>query len=764
MTATWTEWRTSRAKRRERQGVERDAVARPVEAFDLASNDYLGLRDHPRVRAAAASHLDDGPVGAGASRVVSGTHPVHDRLERALTDLTGAGAALVCSSGYLANMTLIGALGGPNSRVLLDKHVHASIHDGARAAHTARETFAHNDLDALEMLLSTSDRRTTVVVESIYSALGDAAPLARIAELCRAHDAALMIDEAHSLAVVPGHSMVRATDLWGLGGPPVFVTATLSKALGAQGGVILTGGDDAAKWRRHIINTGRGFIFDTGLAPVVAAAAVTAVEMVCDGALAARCRENRAMISAALRRRPELFDHVESGPGALVSVRMPSPDAAVTAATELRRHGVAVGCFRPPSVPDRWSRLRITASARLTRAETAVAAEMIAEVAARYWGAPVRAPFDDVDGRPVDRRADQVLVSDSDEVRRVFGDAETFAADNALTALQPLSRPTARALAAAKFRLPKVLASAGGPEHLAVRKVVAAFFSPARVRAQTDAIITATDACIEALETSPAPCIGSAPVIDLGATVAGTVPAGVFSRLTEMPLPDLEDLNRWSADSLELFWGWPGEARQAHLAESAIELHGWLRAMVDEVSAHGTDDAGLVAELIEAELRVDQVVSLTYFLIIAGQETTRMLIATALQRALRDRDLWHRCGESGDAADALIGEVLTDASSVPTWRRITSRDALVNGQHVPAGTPLLLQVSGGVDTAECRDHLAFGHGVHRCLGAGLARLEAGLVVHRTARALPDATLAGPEPTWVNLLSFQAPRTVLVKTR
>lgn len=88
----------------------------------------------------------------------------------------------------------------------------------------------------------------------------------------------------------------------------------------------------------------------------------------------------------------------------------------------------------------------------------------------------------------------------------------------------------------------------------------------------------------------------------------------------------------------------------------------------------------------------------------------------------------------------------------------------MNGQHVPAGTPLLLQVSGGVDAAERRDHLAFGHGVHRCLGAGLARLEAGLVVHRTARALPGATLAGPEPTWVNLLSFQAPRTVLVKTR
>jgi len=130
-------------------------------------------------------------------------------------------------------------------------------------------------------------------------------------------------------------------------------------------------------------------------------------------------------------------------------------------------------------------------------------------------------------------------------------------------------------------------------------------------------------------------------------------------------------------------------------------------------------------------------------------------------RALSDASWWRACQDRDhgfDTCDALVGEVLTRSSSVPTWRRVAAVDTEVSGRAVPAGTELVLQLSG----PEQQDaDLAFGYGVHRCLGAGLARMETGTIVHETAMALPDASLTGPAPTWVDLLSFQAPRHVWV---
>jgi 8-amino-7-oxononanoate synthase len=204
-----------------------------------------------------------------------------------------------------------------------------------------------------------------VAVESIYSVLGDAAPLTELHEVCRAHGALLLVDEAHAIGVAGGgRGLVH--ELGMNGAPDLVVTATLSKSLGAQGGAVLSSG----AMRDHLVNVARSFIFDTALAPGAAAAA----------AEAARIIATDPSLAAAVRDRAEVIGRVcgiESASGAVQSVPMQSPEAAVAARDALCADGVLVGCFRPPSVPDEQSRLRITARADLPLAVVESAAERI---------------------------------------------------------------------------------------------------------------------------------------------------------------------------------------------------------------------------------------------------------------------------------------------------------------------------------------------------------------------------------------------------
>ena len=778
MTGTWDAWLDTRARVRERRGLTRTAGPAPgapqpsAAPIDLASNDYLGLARHPRVREAAARAAVDHGVGAGASRVVTGTHPLHVELEREVAALAGASTALVFSSGYTANLGVLGAIGGPRSAVVLDEHAHASLRDGAALSGAEVHEAPHGHLPALgEQLarLRAEDpgRRLAVVVESVYSVLGDAADLRALGDLCAEHDALLVVDEAHSLGTVPEGSCAAAAGLWRAEHPgggttaPVILTATLSKALGAQGGVALFGGDPtrAAAWRSHVLNTARAFLFDTALALPTAAAAAEACRLAATGEPAARLTRRRALAEQTLLRRSGLAPHVESGAGAVHAVRMPSPQAAVAAAAALAEDGVHVACFRPPSVPDGVARLRLSVHADHGEQRLRGALEQIASRAEAAWGAatgPGACPFAHGDPRPAEVRGDHLLVDAPEHVRAVLADPDAFSSANALTVARPLCGPARRVLAAARFRLPPVLASAGGEQHRHVRRVVTPFFSPAKVRAQREAI---RDLAGTELDRALAVASPGEP-IDLAATVAAAVPARIMSALTGVPNPDEELLHRWSADSLELFWGWPDDGRQVRLARSAADFHRWLRTRVAESA--GSDD--LFGALAAAGVDDERIVSLGYFLVIAGQETTRMLIATALDAALRDRATWTALAGDDEAAglaagEALVGETLRARSSVPTWRRVATRDTEVGGHPVAAGVELVLRLSG----EDHPDHrLAFGHGLHRCLGAGLAELETALVVREVARRLPEAELTGPEPPWLTLLSFQAPRHVLVR--
>lgn len=372
----WDAWLEERAALRVQRGVVRsDPVLRDPDhpVLDLASNDYLGLSQHPRVVAGARAALDRYGASAAASRLVTGTLPIHRELEAALCDLTGAPSALAFSTGYAANLGVLTALSLRGAQILLDEHAHASLHDAARMSRVPFGTFRHNDVGDLDAQLdSRAGSRVIVAVESVYSVLGDAAPLPDLLEVCARHDALLVVDEAHGVGVAgAGRGLVHELGL--AAARNLVVTATLSKSLGSQGGAVL--GSPAV--REHLVNTARTFIFDTGLAPAAAGAAATAAGLVAhDPGLASAVRRNAAIISAVCE--------IDAAVGAVQSIPMPSPEAAVAACLDLRAQGVLVGCFRPPSVPDGVSRLRITARADLSPAAVETAARLIAETARRH--------------------------------------------------------------------------------------------------------------------------------------------------------------------------------------------------------------------------------------------------------------------------------------------------------------------------------------------------------------------------------------------
>jgi 8-amino-7-oxononanoate synthase len=365
-------WLADEAARRERLGLTRRLVEADQAApmIDLAGNDYLGLARDARVIAAAVAATERFGAGATASRLVCGTLSVHSELEQALAEFTGFGSALVFSTGYHANLSVVSALADRDTLVVSDAHVHASLIDACRLSRATVRVVAHNDVAAIDQALAEGgSRRALVVVESVYSVLGDAAPLSEIADVCHRHGAVLVVDEAHALGVAGpgGRGLCHEHGL--VGRPDVIATVTLSKSLGAQGGAAL--GTHAV--RDHLVNRARPFIYDTGLAPGTAAAARAALGIIAsEPDRVARVNQVAAALAQACR-----------GPqpaAAVLSVPMPGPQEAVAAVVAAAEHGVRIGCFRPPSTPDGSSRLRFTAHAGLTDAELELATKVLREL------------------------------------------------------------------------------------------------------------------------------------------------------------------------------------------------------------------------------------------------------------------------------------------------------------------------------------------------------------------------------------------------
>jgi cytochrome P450 len=329
------------------------------------------------------------------------------------------------------------------------------------------------------------------------------------------------------------------------------------------------------------------------------------------------------------------------------------------------------------------------------------------------------------------------VVDDPALAREVLLDPETFRPDNAVLAHTPLSVKALRVLSGVGFALPPTLANNAGESHRPIRAAVARFFSPARVAAAEPLARELVGARVASA--SAALAVGQQ--VDLVQAVAAEPPAFVLLDLLGLRDVDVPALKAWSLDSLELFWGWPDEDRQLELAYSAAEFYGWLRSRTAAARKAPADD--LFGVLVELGLTDEEVCAVGYFLLIAGQETTTQLISTAFHRSI------------GQPIE-LVEQVLREASSVPTWRRITARAAAVGDVELPAGAAVLLGLSGHEGPAD----LAFGIGIHRCLGAGLARMEARVALESAGALLSDVQLV-EQPPMIDLLSFRAPKRLLV---
>ncbi|MGK5630925.1 8-amino-7-oxononanoate synthase [Streptomyces sp. URMC 123] len=363
---------------RHRAGLVRTLRPRPADSalLDLASNDYLGLARHPEVTGAAADAARRWGAGATGSRLVTGSTELHAELEAELAAHCGFEAALVLSSGYAANLAAVTALAGRGALIVSDAHNHASLIDGCRLARAGTAVAPHADPRAVgELLGAHGGGRALVVTDSVFSVDGETAPLPALADACRAHGAALLVDDAHGFGVLGegGRGALWAAGL--AGAPDVVATVTLSKSLGSQGGAVL----GPARVVEHLVNTARSFIFDTGLAPAAAGGALAALRLLRrEPERAARARA----VAGALHRELTAAGLTAAPPdAAVVSVRAPSPGAAVGWAADCRAAGLVVGCFRPPSVPDGVSRLRLTARADLTDRRIAEAVGVIVATA-----------------------------------------------------------------------------------------------------------------------------------------------------------------------------------------------------------------------------------------------------------------------------------------------------------------------------------------------------------------------------------------------
>lgn len=368
-------WMDEQARTRRSAGLVRTLRPRPADSplLDLASNDYLGLARHPEVVEGAVGAARRWGAGATGSRLVTGTTELHGELERELAAFCGFEAALVLSSGYAANLAAVTALAPHGTLVVSDAGNHASLIDGCRLARGTVQVVPHADPEAVRKALGTHTGPAVAVTDAVFSVDGDAPPLAPLAAVCRASGAGLLVDDAHGLGVLGagGRGAPYAAGL--AGAPDVVATVTLSKSLGSQGGAVL----GPARVIDHLVNTARTFIFDTGLAPAATGAALAALRLLRrEPERAARAR--RAARELYTRLTASGLDAVRPD-AAVVSVRAPSPERAVRWAAGCRAAGLAVGCFRPPSVPDGVSRLRLTARADLTDGQLDRAVRVICE-------------------------------------------------------------------------------------------------------------------------------------------------------------------------------------------------------------------------------------------------------------------------------------------------------------------------------------------------------------------------------------------------
>jgi 8-amino-7-oxononanoate synthase len=342
--------------------------------ISFCCNDYLNLSQHPAIKTAAIAAIELYGVGSGASRLVTGNHPLFGQLEARIARLKGSAAACVFGSGYLANAGIIPALVGAEDLVLIDELSHACLWTGARLSRATVQPFRHGDAAEVEALLDAHRHRhprALIATDGVFSMDGDLAPLPQLSELAKRYDAWLMTDDAHGLGVIGagrGSSFAFAA--------PVEVPlqmGTLSKAIGGYGGYLCA--SDAVIDLIH--NRARTFIYATGLPPAMVAAAIAALDLI----------EREPGYAALPLAKARSFTRLAGLPEAqspIVPLIIGEADAALAASRRLEAEGFLVTAIRPPTVPAGTARLRFTFTAAHPDSEIERLAALVRKVLGRH--------------------------------------------------------------------------------------------------------------------------------------------------------------------------------------------------------------------------------------------------------------------------------------------------------------------------------------------------------------------------------------------
>jgi 8-amino-7-oxononanoate synthase len=321
--------------------------------LSFACNDYLNLSHHPAVKQAAVDAIARYGVGSGASRLITGNHPLYVELETRLARLKGTEAACVFGSGYLTNSGIIPVLIGEDGLVLIDELAHACLWAGSRLSCGLVIPFRHNDTDHTAALLAEHRNRhdrAMIVTDGVFSMDGDIAPLAELSTLAQRYDAWLMSDDAHGLGVLAngrGSAFTRGTRV-----DIPLQMGTLSKAIGAYGGYLCASQPVIDLMR----NRARTLVYSTGLPPPVVAAAIAALDLImADSGLTARPVESARMFTR--------LTNLPEAQSPIVPVLIGDEDTTLKMSRLLAEQGFFVPAIRPPTVPANTARLRLTFTA-----------------------------------------------------------------------------------------------------------------------------------------------------------------------------------------------------------------------------------------------------------------------------------------------------------------------------------------------------------------------------------------------------------------
>ncbi len=348
------------------KGLERSALPYPEaggkikidgkEVLNFSSNDYLDLAHHRHVMDCSREALDQYGIGSTASRLVTGTLPIHEELEERLAKKKGYEAALIFGSGYMANAGTIPLLAGRNDFIFADKLVHASMIDACKLSGAKLVRFAHNDVQSLETRLKqfpNTGNRKLIITESVFSMDGDIAPLAKIAALAEKYDSMLMVDEAHSTGTFGPHGAGLVREL-GLEKSVTVSMGTMSKAMAGYGGFVAC----SKNLRTLLVQSARAFIYTTAPPPATIGAALGIMDVL----------ESSPRLGAILQANADYFRsllhagdlNTLQSQSQIIPIVIGNNERAVAVSKTLRDQGIIATAIRPPTVPDGSARLRLS--------------------------------------------------------------------------------------------------------------------------------------------------------------------------------------------------------------------------------------------------------------------------------------------------------------------------------------------------------------------------------------------------------------------